>query len=85
VLLVLFSDLLTSPDAKHPSATVPVQAFYERLVKLQVRKKDNNVPNLTSFLAFKKSTSLISVLSLTIGCSEFIGSDYFKSFGVSKR
>ena len=48
-----------------------VSAFYERLVKLKIRRGSYDVPNLTQFLAYKKSASCIDVQRLVFACEEF--------------
>ena len=58
-------------EGANPAQVVPVAEFYAKLVKLRVRKGVYEVPNLTSFLAFKNEQGFIDVKILATAINEF--------------
>ena len=89
VLLALMNDLVEARiedgDAGKPAQVVPVDRFFDKLVKLKVRQKAYDVPNLTSFLAYKNEASYIDIKRLATATGEFVQNQYLKSFGTSKK
>ena len=51
---------------------VRVDQFFDKIVKLKVREKSYDVPNLTSFLAYKNETNYIDVKRLATATDEFL-------------
>lgn len=47
VVFSLFNDIITSANEEQELNVVPVDSFYERLVKLKVRRGSYDVPNLS--------------------------------------
>ena len=62
-----------------------VDRFFDKLVKLKVRDKTYDVPNLTSFLAYKNESNYIDVKRLATATGEFVRNHYLKSFGTNKK
>ena len=88
VLLALLNDLVEARVDKgctQPAQVVRVDRFFDKLVKLKVRDKTYDVPNLTSFLAYKNESNYIDVKRLATATGEFVRNHYLKSFGTNKK
>ena len=83
VLLALFNDLVEVSAAK--AQLVRTDQVYEKFLKLKVRKKAYDVPNLTSFLAYKNDSNYVDVKRLATATDEFMQNQYLKSFGTIKK
>ena len=83
VLLALFNDLIEANAAN--TQLVKADKLYEKFVKLKVRQKAYDVPNLTSFLAYKNDGNFIDVKRLATATGEFMQNQYLKSFGTIKK
>ena len=49
-----------------------MEHFNQKLVKLKVRKMAYDVPNLTTFLAYKDETKYLDIKRLATATSEFV-------------
>ena len=50
-----------------------------------MRRKAYDVPNLTTFLAYKNESNYIDIKNLATATGEFLRNQYLKSFGTSKK
>ena len=88
VLLALFNDHIearASQSEKAPAQVLSTEHFYDKLMKLKVRRSVVALPNLTSFLAYKNETNYIDVKRLATATGEFLRNQYLQSFGTSKK
>ena len=58
--------------------------FYDKLVRLNVKRTNEEVPKLTKFLSYNGDSSLIEVKRLVSTIHEFLLSAHLKSFGTTK-
>lgn len=85
VMLALFDEIIEHFQVGSQTVPIiPTQLFYTKIKNLRVRKSDTEVPNLTSFLAHKNSSTYIDVKRLATATGEFLRSLYLQSFGTAK-
>ena len=87
VLLALFNESVEArlEPGHQPCQVLRADRLYEKLLKLKVRRQAYDVPNLTSFLAYKNESNYIDVKRLATATGEFVRNQYLKSFGTSKK
>ena len=86
VLLALFDDEISyKSDGDKKIPVMRIYRFLEKLVMLEVRKSEDEVPNLTAFLAYKNKATYIDVKRLATATGEFLKSSYLQSFGTTKN